>query len=124
MKKVKSESDYFSLSNVCLRPIQAIVQTVSLKLDSGFSKAEITDLFEALDMFKGIQPISAYELLRAEQQNGGPRNITTLSESFDRILGGLKLIILALILNSVSSDFRDFPGLLLFFVEIMSDKVI
>lgn len=60
--------------------------------DTGFTKNEIGDLFEALDMFNGIKSISAYDLLEAEKQ-GPARNITTLSKSFDQILGGLIFIL-------------------------------
>ena len=58
------------------------------KSEAGFTKAELSDLFETLDMYKSVTPVTAFDLLTKENQESS-RNITTLSNSFDKILGGL-----------------------------------
>lgn len=55
--------------------------------ESGFTKAELIDLYETLDMFNTVKPVSAYDLLQINKQET-THNISTLSKNFDRILGG------------------------------------
>jgi hypothetical protein len=54
----------------------------------GFTRSEVSDLYEALDMFKSIKATSAFDLLRQSEAERTPLFITTLSDGFDKILGG------------------------------------
>ena len=53
----------------------------------GFTRAELNDLYEALNMYDSIKSISAYDLYMNEQKHS-VSHITTFSDEFDRILGG------------------------------------
>lgn len=56
--------------------------------DYSLNKTEVVELYEALDMFKTIQPTSVYDLLKLEQENNRIKHISLLSTAFDNILGG------------------------------------